>query len=283
MARYGLVCDIGRCCGCYACFLSCRDEFSGKDHLPTAAAQADGQLWLNVEEIEYGEGRVVKVDYFPKICQHCQDPACMKGAPEGSVYKRDDGIVIIDPEKAKGVKSIAENCPYGVVSWDEDKSLPQKCTLCAHMIDEGEKTVRCAECCPCEALVFGDLDDPDSAPSRALKAKTELVEVWKPDAGTSPGMQYIEMPKPFIAGEVFYEDRTGEPAKDVKITLSGDRGYNTDCLTDCFGDFEFTRLEGGQKYILLIEAEGYKSHTREIVLDDPVNLGAIALSPGKND
>jgi len=283
MARYGLVIDIGRCCGCYACFLSCRDEFSGKDHTPTAAAQEDGQLWLNVEEIEYGCGSRIKVDYFPKMCQHCDDPACAKGAPEGAVYKRNDGIVIIDPVKAKGADGIVENCPYGVISWSEEKALPQKCTLCAHMIDAGEKTVRCAECCPTGALFFGDLDDPESEASKALAEKAELVEVWIPEAGTRPTSRYIDMPKPFIGGEVYYEDRTGEPAKGVSVSLADETGEKIDGSTDCFGDFEFKKLVKGSKYSLNIEAEGYLTHSREIDLDESVNLGAIALSPCSND
>jgi len=279
MARYGLVCDIEKCCGCYACFLSCRDEFSGKDHFPTAAAQEDGQRWMNVEEIEYGEGNKIKVDYIPRMCQHCADPACMKSAPEGAVYKRDDGIVIIDPEKAKGAKGIAESCPYGVVYWNEERSLPQKCTMCAHMLDAGENAVRCAECCPTGALVFGDLDDPGSAVSLALKNKEERAEALKADAGTQPGCRYISLPKPFIAGEVMYGDKPGEPAKDVSVALTDDLGKAFCRDTDCFGDFEFLRLEKGRKYALKIEAAGYQAAECEIELDKSVNLGAIALSP----
>ena len=283
MARYGLVCDIEKCCGCFACFLSCRDEFYGKDHLPTAASQEVGQVWLNVEEVEYGEGTRVKVDYIPKMCQHCAEPACAEGAPEGAVYRRDDGIVVFDSEKAKGAKSIAENCPYGVVSWNEERSIPQKCTLCAHMVDAGEKTVRCAECCPTGALVFGDLDDPGSEASRILLDKKATVEIWKPEAGTKPGCRYIRLPKPFIAGEVFFEDNTAEPAKGVSVTLKGGSGGALSCATDCFGDFEFQRLEEGRAYTLCIEAAGYRKAERAVDPADSMNIGAIALSPLADD
>ncbi|MCL1896367.1 MAG: oxidoreductase [Clostridiales bacterium] len=279
MARYGLVCDIEKCCGCFACFLSCRDEFSGKEHAPTAASQEVGQVWLKIEEVEYGEGTKIKVDYIPKMCQHCADPACAKGAPEGAVYKRDDGIVIFDPEKAKGAKGIADNCPYGVVSWNEERSIPQKCTLCAHMIDEGEKTVRCAECCPTGALVFGDLDDPGSEASRILAGKEATVEIWKPEAGTGPGCRYIRLPRPFIAGEVFFSDNPSEPAKGIPVTLTDSSGSARGCVTDCFGDFVFERLEEGRAYTLCIEAEGYQ---RTELAADPsasMNVGAIALPP----
>ena len=283
MARYGLVCDISRCCGCYACFLSCRDEFSGKDHFPTAAAQEDGQLWLNVEEIEYGEGNKIKVDYFPRMCQHCADPACAKGAPEGAVYKRDDGIVIIDPVKAEGAKDIVDKCPYGAIVWNEARSLPQKCTLCAHMIDTGEGSVRCAECCPTGALAFGDLDDPDSAPSRLLREKEGMAEAWMQEAGTNPSCRYICMTKPFIAGEVMFVDNPGEPAKGISIELTDGLGNAYNCVTDCFGDFEFCRLEKDQAYTLRIEAAGYAGQTQTIDLVDSVNLGKIALSPAINN
>ena len=279
MARYGLVCDISRCCGCYACFLSCRDEFSGKDHFPTAAAQEDGQLWLNIKEIEYGEGNKIKVDYFPRMCQHCADPACAKGAPEGAVYKRDDGIVIIDPVKAVGAKGIVDSCPYGAIVWNEARSLPQKCTLCAHMIDAGEGSVRCAECCPTGALFFGDLDDPDSPPSRLLREKEGMAEVWMPEAGTDPSCRYIRIPKPFIAGEVMFEDNPGEPANGICVTLTDGLGNVSNSTTDCFGDFEFQRLEKDNTYTLCIEAEGYIELKRTIDLGDSVNLGVVALSP----
>ena len=278
MARYGLVCDIEKCCGCYACFLSCRDEFSGRDHFPTAASQEDGQRWMNVEEIEYGKGNKIKVDYIPRMCQHCADPACAKGAPEGAVYKRDDGIVIIDPNKAKGAKGIVDSCPYGVVFWNEMRSLPQKCTMCAHMLDAGEKTVRCAECCPTGALVFGDLNDPDSAASRALKAKEGKVEALKPEAGTKPGCRYISLTKPFIAGEVMFIDNPGEPANGVDVTLTDNNGKELRGITDCFGDFEFSRLQKGCTYTLRIEAAGYLEQEREINLEESVNLGAVPIS-----
>ena len=279
MARYGLVCDIEKCCGCYACFLSCRDEFSGKDHLPTAASQENGQLWLNVEEIEYGEGSKIKVDYFPKMCQHCADPLCARNAPEGAVYKRDDGIVIIDPVKAKGEKGIVNNCPYGVVVWNEARSLPQKCTLCAHMLDAGEKTVRCVECCPTGALIFGDLDDPDSEVSRIIREKEELAEAWMPENGTEPGCRYISMPKPFLAGEVLFKDNPGEPAKGISLTLKDNFGNALDTVTDCFGDFEFKRLEKDQTYTLHVEAPGYMDFSCVVDFKDSVNLGEIALIP----
>ena len=171
MARYGIVCDVEKCDGCYSCFLSCKDEYVGNDHPPLSVSQGEKQSWIRLKEVEYGTGTKIKVDYIPIMCQHCDDPACMKAGPEGAVYKREDGVVIIDPLKAKGAKEIVGACPYNCVFWNEALQLPQKCTMCMHMIESGEKLPRCVECCPTGALVFGDLDDPESEISKLVAEK----------------------------------------------------------------------------------------------------------------
>ena len=61
---------------------------------------------------------------MPVMCNHCDDAPCMKAAKNGAVRKRADGIVIIDPEKAKGQKKIMQACPYGAIFWNEEKQHP---------------------------------------------------------------------------------------------------------------------------------------------------------------
>jgi Fe-S-cluster-containing dehydrogenase component len=271
-----MIVDIEKCCGCYACFLSCRDEFFGKDRLPTAAAQPVGQRWLNIEETEHGAGDKVKVDYFPKLCLHCDDPACAKDAPAGAVYKREDGVVVIDPLKAAGAKCIADNCPYGAVSWNEERRLPQKCTFCAHMLDAGEKTTRCVECCPTGALVFGDLDDPNSEIAVLAREKAYRVEARAP--ARDAAVRYIGIPKPFLAGEIAYADRPGEPAADAEVMLlDEDDNLCAVCVTDCFGDFEFKGLKGDRKYRILVNPDGYEAYEAEVQSKISTNLGTISI------
>ena len=77
MARYGIVCDVEKCDGCYSCFLSCKDEYVGNDHPPLSVSQGEKQSWIRLKEVEYGTGTKIKVDYIPIMCQHCDDPACM--------------------------------------------------------------------------------------------------------------------------------------------------------------------------------------------------------------
>jgi Fe-S-cluster-containing dehydrogenase component len=271
-----MIIDIEKCCGCYACFLSCRDEFSERDRLPTAAVQPNGQRWLNIEEVTHGEGCKVKVDYFPKLCLHCDEPACAKDAPDGAVYKRADGVVIIDPVKAAGVKSIADNCPYGAVSWNGERKLPQKCTFCAHMLDEGEKTTRCVECCPTGALVFGDLDDSDSEIAILAKEKAMRIETREPARKVS--VRYVGIPKPFLAGELAYANRPGEPAAGVDVKLWDEDGaLCAACRTDCFGDFEFRDLKAGLKYRLVAGMEGSEFLETDVRIYASTNMGTLTI------
>ncbi len=95
-------------------------------------------------------------------CMHCDDALCVKAAQDGAIYKRSDGVVIIDPKKSEGQKRLVSTCPYRVIYWNEEKQIPQKCTFCAHLLDKGWKEPRCVEVCPTGALTFGDLDRPNS-------------------------------------------------------------------------------------------------------------------------
>ena len=81
----------------------------------------------------------------------------MAAAPE-AVYRRDDGLVIVDPEKAHGLRELVEACPYGAIYYNEELDMPQKCTGCAHLVDAGELP-HCVDVCPHEALRFGDEED----------------------------------------------------------------------------------------------------------------------------
>lgn len=276
MPNYSLLIDVNKCNGCYNCFLACRDEYFGNDYPSYSAAQPlNGQFWMQIKEIERGCYPKPKLDYVPTPCMHCGAAPCMDAAKDGAVYRRADGIVLIDPEKAKGQDAIAKACPYGVLYWNADLQLPQKCTLCAHRLDEGEKVPRCVESCPTGALVFGDLDDPDSEIAKLTAAQTEVM---RPEFGTKPMVKYIGLPKRFIAGEVVFADNPGECAQGVPVTLSGE-GVRMETTTDIFGDFEFERLEKNKVFTLSIAAAGYLPTTIDCTTRTDVNLGEVVLQP----
>ena len=127
MTRLAMVIDISRCTACYCCFIACKDEYWGNDYLPYSAGQPKlEQFWVNVVKKERGKSPNIKIAYIPVLCMQCDQAPCMKAAKENAVYKRSDGIVIIDPEKAVGQRQIVDACPYHVIYWNEEKQLPQK-------------------------------------------------------------------------------------------------------------------------------------------------------------
>ena len=277
MARYGMVIDIDKCNGCYNCFLACKDEFVGNDYPPFSAAQPnDGKPWMGITEKERGICPKIKVDYIPMPCLQCSDAPCVKKAVNGEVYRRPDGIVLIDPEKAVGKREIVSSCPHRVIAWNEEKDIPQKCTFCAHLLEQGWKEPRCVEACPSGALLFGDLDDPDSEISRILKSPD--IEELNPGYTLKPNVLYRNLPKRFISGEVLLTDKPEACADGIKVTLKNKAGEQV-CATDFLGDFEFDGLPPNQTYQIVIEHEGYAPQSFEVKTTTDIQLGEIILNP----
>jgi Fe-S-cluster-containing dehydrogenase component len=274
MARYGMVIDVGRCVGCYSCFLACRDEHAGNDHLPVAIAQPQaGQKWIDVREDERGSFPRIRLSHIPVPCLHCAEAPCI-AAGGGAVYRRDDGIVLLDTEKSVGKREIVSACPHGVIFWNEARNIPQKCTFCAHLLDDGWKEPRCVEVCPTQAIVFGDLDD--SASVVATLHAAERTEELHPEYGLKPAVRYIGLPQRFVAGEVVLGDKTEVPAEGVRASLSGG-GEVLVTTTDNYGDFIFAGLEDEVQYTLRIEHSGYRPHQQALRTRNDLNVGTIEL------
>jgi Fe-S-cluster-containing dehydrogenase component len=277
MANYAMVIDIDICNGCYNCFLSCKDEYSGNDFPPFSLALPEAaKPFLVVKEVERGRCPKVKVDYVPIPCQQCAHPACIEKSPQGAVYMRPDGIVMIDPEKAKGRREVVNACPHRLITWNEEGDVPQKCTFCAHLLDAGWKAPRCVTACPSGALVFGDLDDPESEVSK-LSAKAK-VEPLSPTFNLAPKVLYLGLPKKMITGEVVLGDRQDVCAADVAVTLNGDAVTRT-VKTNYMGDFEFDGLDGNAAYTLSISHAGYADRKIPVKTYTDVDVGEIMLEP----
>lgn len=272
--QYGIVIDVAKCTGCYACFLACKDENCGEEFPGYTAAQPmTGQFWLNINEVERGTFPKVKLSNIPKLCGHCENPVCMMQAENDAVYKREDGIVIIDPVKAVGQKQIVNTCPHRVIFWNEEKQLPQKCDMCAHLLDQGYDRPRCVEMCPTGALTFGDLNDPNSEISRLTAEKKPYSA--HPEFGLKETVRYLNFPKKFVTGTVVYKEND-QCAKDIKVTLKGD-GIEQCIETDVFGDFWFEELESKANYTVEIAAEGYRKISLNTRTINDVDLGDIFL------
>ena len=268
MGKKVFVFDIAKCSGCYCCQLACKDEHCNNDWTPIAKPQPDiGQFWIKVNDYVNGSAPKVKVHYIPEMCNHCDNPACVAAAKDGAVYQREDGLVIIDPEKSVGQKQIADACPYGAIYWNEELNIPQKCTGCAHLLDNGYEKPRCVEMCPTEALVFGDEDE--------LQDLIVGATVMRPETGLHPRVYYRNIPGQFIAGTV-YDPEAERIVENARCHLStGARTW--DVYTDDFGDFWFKDLPVG-KFDLSIQAEGYAPKLFQgLSTRECVNLGDIPL------
>ena len=277
MAKYAMVIDISKCNGCYNCFLACRDEYCGNDYPPYSLAQPfAGHFWMRLVEKERGKYPKVKVAYIAVPCMQCENAPCTQASSNNSVYTRADGIVIIDPEKAVAQKEIVSACPHRVIYWNEEKSIPQKCTFCAHLLDKGWKEPRCVEACPTGAQVFGDLEDPDSQISKIIASQE--VGTLHPEYGLEPRVHYIGLPKRFIAGSVVLGDKEDEWAENVSVTLT-DKTAKKTVNTDNYGDFEFEGLQPETEHSIKIGHKGYAPKEFHVQTKTDVYLGEIVLSP----
>ena len=91
----------------------------------------------------------VKMHYQPVLCMHCDNAPCMAACPvEGAIYRRKDGLVIIDPVKCTGCKNCVDACPYKTIYFNEDLNIAQKCTGCAHLLDSGLEGAPVCGCLP---------------------------------------------------------------------------------------------------------------------------------------
>ena len=271
--KYGMVIDIAKCTGCCNCFLACKDENCEEAHEGYTAAQPmTGQKWLDVREIERGTFPKVNIRSIPMTCAHCDNPMCMNQAQDGAVYKREDGIVIIDPEKAKGQKQIVNTCPYRRIFWNEALQLPQKCDMCAHLLDRGYTQPRCVELCPTSALTFGDFNDPESEVSKLMaKNPKPLHEEY----GLGDNVLYLNYPKNFVTGTLVFKE-TDQCAEGAKVTLKGEN-VSAETTSDNYGDFWFEDLDSNLPLTVTIEMEGYETIVLETRTLKSINLGEIFL------
>jgi len=275
VTRFGIAVDVDKCIGCYNCFLTCRDEYAGNDYRGYSAAQPmSGGNWIKVIEMERGQYPHVRVDHVPVLCSHCDSATCVKLDQTGAIYRRPDGIVLIDPEKAKGNKELVKTCPYRVIEWNEELELAQKCTMCAHLLDAGEPEPRCVESCPSGALVFGDLDDPASEVARLVAGGTS--EVLHPEFAMGEKVTYRNLPKKFVAGTVILGD-VDEVAIGAEVTVSSD-GRTWTATTNGFGDFEIEGLPDNAQCSVTVEVPGYKAATMGTKTSKDQYLGEIVLT-----
>jgi Fe-S-cluster-containing dehydrogenase component len=276
MKKWNMVIDLARCHDCNDCFLADKDEFVGNDFPPYSLAQPwSGHRWMNIERMERGQYPIVQVVFRPTPCLQCDDAPCIKDSPAGTVHKREDGVVIIDPVRAKGHPEIVKTCPYDVIFWNEELQLAQKCTGCAHLIDDGWTETRCSQVCPTEAIKLVLADDDEMA----KLAASDGLEVLRPELGAKPRVYYKNFhrwTKVFVSASVACKD-TDECAQGAKVTVKAGGAKVGEGVANNYGEFVVDKLEPDGQYDVTIEAAGYKAYSTKVSLDKSLNLGLILL------
>jgi len=264
--------DLSLCNGCYCCQIACKDEHVANDWTPYAKPQPDtGQFWIGLTEEVRGHVPHVKVTYTPLMCNHCDDAPCIDDCKVDAIYKRDDGIVIIDPVKCTGCKICADTCPHNSIYFNEQLNIAQKCTGCTHLLDnDPEWTVpRCVDQCPTEALRFGEEED--------FKDFINDAEIINPEAETKSRVYYKSLPKKFVAGTL-YDPSEKEVIIGAICTIKDDESGETFTeATNNFGDFWFKELEDDRTYTLTLEKDGASKTIGGIMTDIDRGLGDIPM------
>ncbi|MGI6685860.1 MAG: sulfate reduction electron transfer complex DsrMKJOP subunit DsrO [Bacillota bacterium] len=207
--RWAMVIDSKKCGACDDCAVACH-----KAHNVPEIDKKDQEIkWIWKENFhgtfpDLGHNYInenLEERLFPVLCNHCDNPACVRVCPTKATFKREDGVVMMDYHRCIGCRYCMAGCPYGARSFnfqdprpfikDVNKEYPtrgkgvvEKCNFCAELLVKGEQPL-CVKACKKEAITFGDLNDPQS-PVRKILASQATIQ-RKPSLGTYPSVYYI--------------------------------------------------------------------------------------------
>ncbi len=180
----GLLIDLDKCIGCYASVVACKQEHNLAPHGDGVPFVARPQ-WMKVHTVgPLGTYPNLTMHYIPRPCMHCAQASCIAACPSGAIYRRDDGIVVIDETKCTGAQYCIWTCPYGAIYYDAENGVAGKCDLCVHRIDQGLEPA-CVLACPADALTFGDM--------ATIEKKKDIYVIPLPrDVKPEPSVQYMK-------------------------------------------------------------------------------------------
>ncbi len=222
--RWGMAIDLDRCTGCGACVAACQAENNIALTEQQGFSEGRNLHWLRIERYWEGEFPHVRARFLPMLCQHCDDAPCEPVCPVYASYHTAEGLNGQVYNRCVGTRYCANNCPYAVrvfnfsePNWPQpleqqlspditvrSRGVMEKCSFCIQRIRRGKEGAKledrelrdgeiepaCAQTCPPGAMVFGDLNDPDSRVSRLARSprRFRLFE----DLGTEPSVIYLK-------------------------------------------------------------------------------------------
>ncbi len=195
--RWGMLIDANQCAeNCDACVQACNEEHGLVGH---GRPDTDAQWIRKVSIRDKQTGREASL---PLLCQHCEHPPCADVCPTGASFKRADGIVLVDKHICIGCRYCMMACPYKARSFIHEavenqkphsprgKGTVESCTFCVYRVDQG-KLPACVEACNQDghqAMVFGDLNDPESEISKRVAGEASVQ--LRDDMKLNPGVRY---------------------------------------------------------------------------------------------
>ena len=195
--RWGMLGDATRCAeGCTDCVDACNTEHGLNG---SGRPEIDAQYIRKLDLTDPATGRSFSL---PMLCQHCETAPCVDVCPTGASFRRADGIVLVDKHICIGCRYCMMACPYKARSFvhenltDQVPSTPrgkgtvESCNFCVHRVDRDRRPA-CVEACSGaghDALVFGNMNDPNSQLSRQLQEVSSRQ--IRADLGLNTGVRY---------------------------------------------------------------------------------------------
>jgi tetrathionate reductase subunit B len=180
--HYAFVIDVSRCIDCRACLVACRVE--------NAVPPGHTRNWVKDLGVQ-GDFPSLSQTFVPYNCMHCDQPPCVEVCPSGATYKdTDTGLVQIDQKACIGCGLCIPACPYSARYLDEQRGVADKCNGCIQRVEQGQQPA-CVQTCVGDARMFGDLNDPDSRVSVALKNARTMQRLATEQVNTGPNVYYI--------------------------------------------------------------------------------------------
>ena len=224
--RWGMAIDLAACTGCSACVVACYAENNIYTVGKELARQGRRMAWLRIDRyFEQDEDEELTVHFQPMMCQHCGSAPCEPVCPVYATYHNEEGLNAMVYNRCVGTRYCANNCSYKVrrfnwfeyempepLTWQMNPDVVtrsvgvmEKCTFCIQRISEGKDRAKdqarmvadgdikpaCVQSCPTEALVFGNLNDPNSQVSK-LSKHDRGYKVLDEHLNTQPAISYLE-------------------------------------------------------------------------------------------
>ncbi len=175
--RWLKIIDQTPCIGCHACTTACKSE----NEVPLSVTRT------YVKSVDVGTFPQARRAFQVTRCNQCEDAPCVAACPTSAMFRRPDGIVDFDKQACIGCKACMAACPYDAIFINPEDHSAEKCNLCAHRLDVGLEPA-CVVVCPTQAILVGDLTDPESKAARIVAR--EPVAVRRPEKGTRPKLFY---------------------------------------------------------------------------------------------